>query len=157
MGFKTRVIFVFAVTTVLIGTGIFHFFGLIVNTTHSMPLGIYQIQENSNISKGDLVLFNIEDKKERLIKRVVATKGDLVLVNETGIFVNGTLLENSKIFEFDSIGRSLKMYSINRALNQDEIFTKGDHIQSYDSRYFGAINLKNNKVIKINKFLIWSE
>lgn len=157
MGFKTRIIFIFGVTTVLIGTGIFYFFGLIVNTTLSMPLGIYQIQQDQNISKGDLVLFQIEGKKERLIKKVVATKNDLVFLNESGIFVNGTLLENSKIFQFDSKGKSLKMYPINRKLNQNEIFTKGDHIQSYDSRYFGPINLKDNKVIKINKLLIWSE
>ncbi|MCT7910725.1 S26 family signal peptidase [Aliarcobacter butzleri] len=157
MGFKTRIIFVFGVTTVLIGVGIFYFFGLIINYTASMPLGIYQIQEDTNISKGDLVLFEIKEKRERLLKKVVATKNDLVFVNEDGIFVNGILLENSKIFEFDSIGRSLKMYSINRALNQDEIFTKGEHIQSYDSRYFGAVNLKDNKVIKVNKLFIWSE
>lgn len=157
MGFKAKVVFVFGVTTVLIGTGIFYFFGLIINTTRSMPLGIYQIQKDTNISKGDLVLFEIEGKKERLIKRAVATGGDIVFINKTGIFVNGTLLENSKIFQFDSKGRALNMYPINRALNQDEIFTKGDHIQSYDSRYFGAVNLIENKVIKIKKLFIWSE
>lgn len=157
MGFKTKVTFTFGVATIFLTAGIFYIFGFIVNYTASMPLGIYQIQKNQNISKGDLVIFKNKDTREKLIKRVVATKDDLVFVNENGIYVNGNLLENSKIFQYDSKGFPLQMYSINRALQEDEIFTKGDHVQSYDSRYFGSVNLKENEVIKIDKFFIWSD
>ncbi len=66
-------------------------------------------------------------------------------------------LENSKIFQFDSKGQPLKMFPINRVLNQDEIFAMGENIQSYDSRYFGVVNIKESNIKKVDKFLIWSE
>lgn len=141
---------------VLIGF-IFVSFGFVINNTYSMPLGIYKVKEDKQIYKNDLVVFEIPAFNKKLLKKVVATKDDLVLVNETGVYVNGTLLENSKIFQFDSKGQPLKMFPINRVLNQDEIFAMGENIQSYDSRYFGVVNIKESNIKKVDKFLIWSE
>lgn len=157
MGFKFR-LFIILSLILTITALIFTSLGFIINNTYSMPLGIYKTQEDNNqISKNDLVIFKIPQFHKKLLKKVVATKNDLVLVNENGVYVNGIKLENSKIFHFDSMGQPLKMYPLNRVLNQDEIFTMGENIQSYDSRYFGVINLKDSNVKKVSKIFIWSE
>ncbi len=156
MVFKSK-FFTISLFLIIIGISIFYYFGLLINNTYSMPLGIYQIKkEDQYISKNDLVVFNIPQMEEKLLKKVVATKNDLVVVNETGVYVNGTLLENSKIFSFDTKGNPLKRAELNKILNENEIFAMGEHIRSYDSRYFGIINIKENKVLKVDKLFIWS-
>src|ERR1700745_1313230 len=82
---------------------------LIVNRTHSLPVGLYY-WSGVPIKKGSIVLFkpdhNVATEQlgvERgcevrglpLLKCVVALAGDVVSVSSSGVSVNGQLLPNS--------------------------------------------------------------
>lgn len=139
----------------LVGT--FYFFGLTINLTESMPLGLYQFsQGNTDIAKSDLIVFNIPQKSELLLKKVIAVENDHVVVNQEGVFLNGALVANSKIFRFDSKGHPLTPKLLDKVLVQNEIFAMGDHIQSYDSRYFGTVYVKENNIRKVHLLFTWS-
>src|SRR6266481_6544099 len=86
---------------------------LIVNRTHSLPVGLYYWSDVP-IKKGSIVLFKpdqstphqqlginrgYEARKLPLLKRVVALAGDVVSVSSSGVSINGQLLPNSKDFE----------------------------------------------------------
>ena len=135
----------------------FYFFGLTVNLTESMPLGLYQFsQGNTNIVKNDLIVFNIHQTSDQLLKKVVGIENDHVVVNQEGVFLNGTLVANSKIFRFDSKGHPLTPKLLDKILVKNEIFAMGDHIQSYDSRYFGTVYVEENNIRKVHLLFTWS-
>lgn len=138
--------------------GVCNTLGLLINDTESMPLGLYQIteDENVNVDKGNLIVFNIPQKHERLLKKVIAVENDHVVVDQEGVHVNGILLANSKIFFFDSKGHPLTPMFLNKHLEQNEIFAMGDHIQSYDSRYFGTVYMQANNIKKVRLLYSWS-
>ncbi|EAI7269740.1 signal peptidase I [Campylobacter lari] len=132
-----------------------YFFKIHFNTTFSMPLGIYKEVENNIITKNDIVILKVPKKKEILLKKVIATKGDFVEVNASGIFINKIFIPNSAIFKVDSNNNPLEFNPIKYTLKDNEIFVKGEHIKSYDSRYFGVVNIINNKVKKVTPVLIF--
>jgi len=138
--------------------GVFFFFGLTVNLTESMPLGFYQFSSSNNVDivKNDLVIFNIPEKSEQLLKRVIAAENDHIVVNQDGVFLNSVLIPNSKIFYFDSKGHPLTPKFMDRTLTKNEIFAMGEHIQSYDSRYFGIVHVKENNIRKVHLLFTWS-
>lgn len=150
-------LFVFSIILLMCILSSFFYFGLLINTTISMPLGIYQIiHSNVSISKGDLIVFKIPKKSEQLLKKVVAIENDHIIVNQEGVFLNGVLVTNSKIFHFDSKGHPLAPKLLDKVLVQNEIFAMGDHIQSYDSRYFGTVYVKENNIRKVHLLFTWS-
>lgn len=152
---KTVLVALLFVTISLIG--IFFFFGLTVNLTNSMPLGIYQFsQGNTDITKNDLIVLNIPQTSDQLLKKVIGIENDHVVVNQEGVFLNGALVANSKIFRFDSKGHPLTPNLLDKILVKNEIFAMGDHIQSYDSRYFGTVYVKENNIRKVHLLFTWS-
>ncbi|MCV3371727.1 S26 family signal peptidase [Campylobacter lari] len=133
-----------------------YFFKIHFNTTFSMPLGIYKEVKNNMIAKNDIVIFTIPQKKEILLKKVIATKGDFVEVNASGVFINKIFIPNSTIFKVDSNNNPLEFSPIKHILKDNEIFVKGVHVKSYDSRYFGVVNIINNEVKKVIPVLIFN-
>lgn len=91
----------------------------------------------------------IPQKKEILLKKIIAVNGDFVEVNTQGVFINENLLPNSKIFSFDSEGNLLEFKPFKRKLKENELFVIGENIKSYDSRYFGVVNILQNEVKKV--------
>src|SRR5258707_10510896 len=96
---------------------------LIVNRTHSLPVGLYY-WSNVPIKNGSIVLFKpdqstplqqlginrgYEERKLPLLKRVVALAGDVVLVSSSGVSINGQLLPNSATLFDDEAGSPLTM------------------------------------------------
>ena len=147
--------FIILISFILVGVFIFYTFNLKFNTTASMPLGIYQIQ-NTTPKKGDLVIFKLSQNNKILLKRVVAANGDFVKVDKNGVFINKILVKNSTIFKFDTKGNPLQNVNINRKLRTNEIFVMGDHKRSFDSRYFGIININDTKIQKAREILTWN-
>ena len=133
------------------------------NHTNSMPIGTYlYIKRFSKVELGDKVAACISDDRMRLeaiqrgyisvfksspcansseviVKHVVGIPGDLITKESTGIYINGTLINNSKIFAVDGSGRFLPEIS-NGIVPRNKFVLIGDSVKSFDSRYFGLIN-----------------
>jgi conjugative transfer signal peptidase TraF len=133
--------------------------GLRVNTTASMPQGIYLIrpQGGQKPERGSLVVIcpsaNVlavaipreylrsgpcPGNVEPLLKKVAAVPGDMVAVSDSGIVVNGRALPNSLRVARDCQGRSLPRIPEGRyTLAQGSLWLYAPVTRSYDSRYFG--------------------
>lgn len=135
--------------------------GLRVNTTKSIPVGIYMTSSRP-LEKGAYVLFCppqvriFEDAKERgyigagfcpgrygyMMKRILAAKKDTVTVNADGVRVNNVLLAHSAPLATDSAGRPLPKFKADSyTLDDSELLLMSDvSSTSFDGRYFGPIN-----------------
>ncbi|MCK9215897.1 MAG: S26 family signal peptidase, partial [Rhodoferax sp.] len=74
-----------------------------------------------------------------LIKRVVGVAGDLVTATDHGVEINGQPVPNSRPLDLDTKGQALPHLRGIFTLKQGEIWTAGEHSNSFDSRYFGPV------------------
>jgi conjugative transfer signal peptidase TraF len=146
------------VFVLLIGYGAY-VTGARVNTTHSIPLGLYWLIDRP-IEKGAYVIFcpppsDLFDeakwrgyfkagfcpgKYQYLMKKVLAVKHDKVSVSDEGVRVNGELLPFSLPLNADSTGRPLPILRAKYELGDTDLLLMTDISQkSFDSRYFGLI------------------
>lgn len=150
---------IFIVTTVML---YIFYSGYRLNMTASFPLGVYQVDNDKTVHRGDMILFcppitNIflEGLKRGYIlhgicpgnmsplqKKIVAIPGDEIQVTN-GVFINGKLQQKSDVHVFDSFGNKLSIYP-GGIVPDGEIFVMSDYDgRSFDSRYFGSIPAKN--------------
>ena len=139
---------------------LFRIGGFYINTTSSLPVGLYRIVDEP-VSKGAHVAFcppqsdvfdcaatrgyinqgDCPGGYGKLLKRVHAVAGDTVLIDETGITVNGQWLLNSTPLSTDTFGTVLPQHHFNAALGESEYLLLSDlNPHSFDARYFGVIN-----------------
>jgi conjugative transfer signal peptidase TraF len=148
---------------IFIGVGLYSS-GLKLNTTKSIPLGIYY-ETSNDIERGSYVLFcptsspAFKLAKQRdyigagfcpgdygyMMKMVAAKSGDIVSVDERGVFVNGKLLPFSKPFKADGHGDVLPEFRVTSyTLKDDELLLMTDiNPRSFDARYFGLLKSSN--------------
>jgi conjugative transfer signal peptidase TraF len=149
--------------------------GVRVNTTKSIPLGLYR-SSNAPIKKGVYVMFCppqtgvFDEAKKRgyiggglcpggygyLMKKVLAAKADAVTVADDGVRVNGELLPLSAPVKADKAGRTLPRYQSNTyELGNAEVLLMSDvSSTSFDSRYFGPIHVAQIKSV-IKPVFVW--
>lgn len=149
--------------------------GARINTTRSIPLGLYWTSDKS-VEKGAYVLFCppqvgvFNEARQRgyigagfcpgnfsyMMKRVLAAKKDTVSVADDGVRVNGKLLSFSKPFNTDKGGRQMPRYPFSSyTLGDDEVLLMTDvSAISFDSRYFGPINRSQIKTV-ISPVITW--
>lgn len=160
-----KILLGFAAAVILLAEGSAYLFnaGYRLNLTASYPIGIYQVDSNKTITRGDMILFcpppqgMILAAAKRgyieagicpgnitpLQKRIVAIAGDKITTTHAGVFINGELQKNSVIYRNDYQGNPLPMYK-GGVLQEGEIFVMSDYNdRSFDSRYFGAVPSKN--------------
>ena len=157
---------ILAITVLTLSIGLFvlsivlRIGGFYINTTPSLPVGLYRIVDEP-VSKGAYVAFcppqsdvfdwavtrgyinsgNCPGGTGQLLKRVHAVAGDTVLIDETGITVNGQWLPNSAPLSTDAYGAILPQYRFNAALGESEYLLLSDlNPHSFDARYFGVID-----------------
>lgn len=153
-------------SAMVIGASLY-FSGIRVNTTKSIPIGIYRTTDEQ-IKKGSYVIFCptenkiFHDAKERgyvgagfcpgnygyLVKRILAAKGDDVVISEKGVNVNGVLLSFSKPLTKDDVGRAMPHYRIHRVLKDSEVLPMSEvSSTSFDGRYYGPINVSQVQAV----------
>lgn len=136
---------------------LFGFLGLRINTSPSLPVGLYVVTTDRSAS---LVEFCPEDPFARLsltrsyrdagvcrdggaplLKPVVAKAGDTVELSERGISVNGLSLPNTAPLSRDTKGRPLTAWPFGRyPVTPGTVWVASSyHSRSFDSRYFGPV------------------
>nr|BCT98857.1 TraF protein [uncultured bacterium] len=163
-------------TGLLASVAIAGFAGARINTTKSIPLGLYW-ESSAPVAKGEYVIFcppqiNVfSEAKERgyisggfcpggygnMMKKILAAKDDAVAVTDEGIAVNGLLLPLSQLKTADPSGRPLPRYQSNQyTLGAAEVLLMSDvSATSFDARYFGPISTKQIKSV-IRPVFTWS-
>ena len=97
---------------------------------------------------GDIIVCQLEPEqeqkfshispKEPLIKRVIATEGQRVKIEDGELYVDGIKIEESYVFRD---GRDSIVYMQEITVSPNHVFVMGDHRNdSLDSRYFGEID-----------------
>ena len=95
---------------------------------------IMLLNKLGDIDRFDIVVVELEEEKEHLIKRVIGLPGETVEISDNEIYINGEVLE-------DPYGYGIT-YNIDPVvLGEDEYFVLGDNrLISLDSRAFGTIH-----------------
>jgi conjugative transfer signal peptidase TraF len=138
-----------------------HSAGLWINTTDSMPMGLWRETSSQSARSGDVVLLCLPETpttmlgqerryiapgscptgQEILLKPIAAGAGDVVTVSPSGVTVNGWSIVNSAQLAHDSRGRPLPGYPAGTyRVPAGEIWLVSPHNpRSFDSRYFGPV------------------
>lgn len=135
----------------------FHFGGLRVNASPSLPIGVYRITSDKSAklvefcpaepfaslsaSRGYRGKGTCPDGAEPLMKPIVAVAGDIVEVSADGVTVNGELLENSAPRPLDTKNRKLQhwLFGNYRVAPGTVWVISSFNARSFDSRYFGPV------------------
>ena len=147
--------------------------GIRINTSESIPLGIYRSSKGP-VKKGDFVLFCppsdpvFDIAKERgyiasglcpggygyMMKNVAGISGDIVAVKDDGVRVNGILLPKSKPLQTDPAGRPLLHFQADSyTLGRSEVLLMSNVCNlSFDGRYFGPIDRLQIKTVILPVF-----
>ena len=131
--------------------------GYRINLTNSMPKGIYQIQQDKDIQRDDLVSACLPTKIAKyahyrgylangscsngyvpVIKQILAVPKDKVIMNAKGIQVNGKHF-SYKEERVDHLDRPLNPKKINKNIN-GYLLIGTNSKDSWDSRYFGEVS-----------------
>ncbi len=142
-------------------TGAFDFCGIRVNTSASLPIGLYRTTSDPSAR---LIEFcpaepfgslsanrayrgkgNCPDSAEPLMKPIVAVAGDTVELAATGVTANGKLLPNSAPLPFDTKHRLLQHWPFGKyRVSAGTVWVISSYnIRSFDSRYFGPVELSS--------------
>lgn len=160
----------------LAGAALAYSAGARINTTKSIPVGLYWTSPSAAVEKGAYVLFCppqvqvFNEARERgyigagfcaggygyMMKRVLAAKGDDVAVSDDGVRVNGALLPFSAPKAVDAGGRPLPRFQADRyTLGAAELLLMSDVSgTSFDGRYFGPIN-RSQIVTVVSPVITW--
>jgi len=125
----------------------------LINFTPSIPRGIYWISPGVRPQRGDLVTFPIPESVRELVyerqyvprtirllaKPVIAIGGDHVCVRDHELVVNGH--SAGKVLGVDRDGKPMPEYSGCGVLDPGDVFVSTQHDNSFDSRYFGPLEL----------------
>ena len=153
----------------------FYFSGMRINTTESIPLGLYKTASQAP-KKGDYVLFCptgsaifVEAKKRgyigvgfcagstgMMMKKILAAKGDVVSSGVDGVFVNGEKLINSTPKLKDGKGNLMEIFEAEKVVLDDSqvLLMSDSSAKSFYARYFWLVN-KSQIKSKIQPVLNW--
>ncbi|SHL52293.1 conjugative transfer signal peptidase TraF [Sphingobium sp. YR657] len=124
---------------------------IVWNASASAPIGLWRIHALAPLRTGDMVLIRTPISVRKLaaqrhylpaniplLKRVVARDGDEVCALANQIFVNGRLV--AQRYAADRQGRPLPHWQGCEQLRGGRVFLLMDVPDSFDGRYFGAVD-----------------
>lgn len=132
---------------------------IIVNKTPSIREGVYLLlpyDEKNPLEIGDIVIFDIPEDIEKFIKerqyisddthtfikKVGATEGMKIEIKDNRLFING--INEGEVSSTDSLKRNLPQID-SFIVSKGHFFPIGTHLQSFDGRYYGEIDMKTIK------------
>jgi conjugative transfer signal peptidase TraF len=136
--------------------------GFTLNTTSSMPLGFYRVTPADGvIARGSIVQLCVDravaafgaqrgylpagscaSGRAPLLKYAVGVPGDVVVVSDSALSVNGRPLSPGSRAARDSRGRPLPHVPAGRyVLGPDALWLWTPYAKSWDSRYFGPVRM----------------
>lgn len=139
-------------------------YGLRINVTRSMPLGVYRVTD-ARPQRGELAAFCPDagtaafaseylgagacpSGVRPLLKRLVGTGGDRLLVSSHGISVNGALVPGSASYPADTQGRPLPHPLHNGTIPPGRALLLASHPDSFDGRYFGLVPMEQLRKVE---------
>ena len=153
-------IFIVIVLIVIGGAAIPNYFA--VTTTPSLNKRIFFIIKNKQIEKlktGDHVMFSLlkskpesdlpdklvrmikDDGKDSEIKKIGCVAGEKLKNIGNEFYCKNKLIAKAKDYSLN--GEKLKKFEFSGKVPKGDMFLVGDHVDSYDSRYFGFIKTKD--------------
>lgn len=144
------VVIVYLVFTYILGIAVIKHNSMYPNVKEGDVVIYFRLGE---ITSGDIVIVHA-NQEEDYIKRVIATAGDEVDINDTGILsINGAKMEEEYIFTPTYPKESQLIFPLR--IEKNEVFVLGDNrVISKDSREIGTINQNDiaGRVITIFRF-----
>lgn len=150
--------------------------GVRVNTTRSVPVGVYLTVPGRAPAVGDYVFLCPPDTAvfqlarargyigagpcpggyEHLFKVILAAKTDVVSVQADGVRVNGRLLPGSAPLDADTASRPLPVYRLDPAplAAGTVLVMTTDNPRSFDARYFGPIGAAQIAAV-VRPLFVW--
>ena len=136
--------------------------GFRINTTSSMPVGVWRVTLlPADLRRGEVVTVclpdgdvarlaaergyvpagSCPDGREPLIKPVAAVAGDLVRVTRAGVSVNGIDVDGTAPLDRDTAGRPLQAFPAGaQQVQPGQVWLlAGFSRNSFDSRYYGPV------------------
>ena len=157
---KKYKIFIVIILIVIAGAAIPNYFA--VTTTPSLNKRIFFIIKSKQIEKlktGDYVMFSLlkskpesdlppklvrmikDDGEDSQIKKIGCAAGEELKNIGNEFYCKNKLIAKAK--EYSLGGERLKKFEFSGTIQEGNMFLVGDHVDSYDSRYFGFIKAKD--------------
>jgi len=159
---------ILTLTPLLCAFAVFNAADLRINTSASLPVGLYRVGDN-----GSFVEFCPDDRglsarrhyraggvcsdgAAPLLKPVIARSADEIVLSPLGIAVNGKLLPHTAPLDHDSEGRPLAHWPAGRYTAAPGILwvASSYNARSYDSRYFGPIRASSVRA-RLRPLIAW--
>lgn len=133
-----------SVICLLLLIGALYISGIRINTTSSLPLGVWRIQkiDISELRRGDSVAINrtaVPYARTHLMKDVGALPGDVMTREGNVVCRNGEPLPLSTIQDAKLRGEKIDCIQYPVVVPEGHIWLCSRHERGYDSRYFGAV------------------
>lgn len=121
---------------------------ILIPATHSVyPLVLYRTGETATL-KDQYVLFALKDSylpkgEAFLVKRLGCMEGERISQQGNDTYCNGKLI--ARAMTHDSKGTPLKKFTFSGVVPTGKAFAVGDTVNSYDSRYWGFIDISTTE------------